>query len=132
MDFDLGEDIAVLRAEVRKFLAEHVTDELLERVHRTGTWHDRDFARALGERGWIAPGWPVAEGGEGRSWIEQMVLREEIDRVDAPISGMSVTMLVANTIRMWGAPELKASLLPRVARGEVVMVLGYRDRKSVV
>lgn len=130
MDFDLGDDIDVLRAQVRKFLAEHVTEELLERVHRTGTWHDRDFARALGERGWIAPGWPREEGGEGRSWLEQMVLREEIDRADAPISGLSVTMLVANTIRLWGSDELKASLLPRVVRGEVVMVLGYSEAGS--
>lgn len=130
MDFDLGDDIEVLRKEVREFLAEHVTDELLERMHRTGTWHDREFARALGERGWIAPGWPREEGGEGRSWLEQMVLREEIDRVDAPISGLSVTMLVANTIRLWGSAELKASLLPRVVRGEVVMVLGYSEAGS--
>jgi alkylation response protein AidB-like acyl-CoA dehydrogenase len=130
MDFDLGEDIEELRTQVRKFLAEHVTDELLERVHRTGTWHDPGFARALGERGWIAPGWPREEGGEGRSWLEQMVLREEIDRADAPISGLSVTMLVANTIRVWGSDELKASLLPRVVRGEVVMVLGYSEAGS--
>ncbi|HEY1974122.1 MAG TPA: acyl-CoA dehydrogenase family protein [Pseudonocardia sp.] len=130
MDFELGDDIDVLRAQVRKFLAEHVTDEMLERVHRTGTWHDRDFARALGDRGWIAPGWPRGEGGEGRSWLEQMVLREEIDRADAPISGLSVTMLVANTIRLWGSEELKASLLPRVVRGEVVMVLGYSEAGS--
>jgi alkylation response protein AidB-like acyl-CoA dehydrogenase len=130
MDCDLGDDIDVLRSQVRKFLAEHVTDELLERVHRTGTWHDPEFARALGERGWIAPGWPREEGGEGRGWLEQMVLREEIDRADAPISGLSVTMLVANTIRLWGSEDLKAALLPRVVRGEVVMVLGYSEAGS--
>jgi alkylation response protein AidB-like acyl-CoA dehydrogenase len=130
VNFELGEDIELLRTQVRKFLAEHVTDELLERVHRTGTWHDPDFARALGERGWIAPGWPRQEGGEGRSWLEQMVLREEIDRADAPISGLSVTMLVANTIRLWGSDELKASLLPGVVRGELVMVLGYSEAGS--
>lgn len=130
MNFDLGDDIDLLRTQVRKFLAEHVTDEMLARVHRTGTWHDPDFARALGERGWIAPGWPREEGGEGRSWLEQMVLREEIDRADAPISGLSVTMLVANTIRLWGTDELKATLLPRVVRGEVVMVLGYSEAGS--
>jgi alkylation response protein AidB-like acyl-CoA dehydrogenase len=130
VNFDLGDDIDLLRMQVRKFARENVTADLLSRVHRSGTWHDTEFARALGERGWVAPGWPREEGGEGRSWLEQMVIREEMDRADAPISGLSVTMLVANTIRLWGSAELKASLLPRVVRGEVVMVLGYSEAGS--
>jgi alkylation response protein AidB-like acyl-CoA dehydrogenase len=115
---------------VRAFVAEHVTAELLERVYATGTWHDAEFARALAERGWIAPGWSEAEGGAGRSWLEQIVIREELDRVDAPISGLSVTMLVANTIRLWGSPELKDEILPKVVRGALVIVLGYSEADS--
>jgi alkylation response protein AidB-like acyl-CoA dehydrogenase len=130
VNFDLGEETDLLRKEVRDFIAQHVTPELLERVHRTGTWHDKEFALALGRRGWVAPGWSVEEGGEGRSWLEQLVIREEFDRVDAPVSGMSVTMLVANTIRKWGTPAIKAEILPKVVRGEIVMVLGYSEADS--
>ncbi|HEV8622823.1 MAG TPA: acyl-CoA dehydrogenase family protein, partial [Acidimicrobiia bacterium] len=67
------------------------------------------------------------EGGEGRSPLEQLVIREELDRADAPISGVSVTMLVANTIRMWGTPEQKELVLRPAARGETVIVLGYSE-----
>jgi 3-oxocholest-4-en-26-oyl-CoA dehydrogenase alpha subunit len=130
MNFDIESETAELRADVRAFVSEHVTAELLERVYATGTWHDAKFARALAERGWIAPGWPEAEGGAGRSWLEQIVIREELDRADAPISGLSVTMLVANTIRLWGTPELKDEVLPKVVRGALVIALGYSEAGS--
>jgi alkylation response protein AidB-like acyl-CoA dehydrogenase len=130
MDFDLGEEMVALRADVRQFCAAHVTTELRSRMHATGTPHDRKFARMLGERGWVAPGWPKEEGGQGHSWVEQFVLREEFDRAEVPISGLSVTMLVANTLRLWGNEEQKRSLLPRAARGEIVIVLGYSEADS--
>ncbi|EHB55616.1 Butyryl-CoA dehydrogenase [Mycolicibacterium rhodesiae JS60] len=130
MDFDLGEEMEALRADVRQFCATHVTTELRSRTHATGTPHDPKFARMLGERGWVAPGWPKEEGGRGHSWVEQFVLREEFDRAEAPISGLSVTMLVANTLRLWGTDEQKQSILPRAARGEIVIVLGYSEAGS--
>ena len=65
MDFRLGAESDAFRGLVREFLDEHLTDEIRERVHETGTVHDWDFHRALGERGWIAASWPVEYGGSG-------------------------------------------------------------------
>ena len=50
MDFAWDPEVEALRAEVRDFLAEHLTPELEERLYRSGVSHDDDFARALGER----------------------------------------------------------------------------------
>jgi alkylation response protein AidB-like acyl-CoA dehydrogenase len=127
MDFESGEEGEALRKEVRALLEEHVTDDVHDRMEGTGTHHDRQLQLELGARGWIAPGWPVDEGGGGRSWAEQAVLAEEFQRAQAPIVGVGTTMLVVNTIRIWGSPAQKADVIPRALRGEMVICLGYSE-----
>ena len=91
----------------------------------TGTYYDGDFARALGARGWIAAGWPVEEGGSGRNWLEQVALNQELRRAEAPVDAIGTTMLIAETLRMFGTPEQKETIMKPAVRGEVVIALGY-------
>ncbi|HUJ65000.1 MAG TPA: acyl-CoA dehydrogenase family protein, partial [Acidimicrobiales bacterium] len=130
IDFDLGPETQELRAEVRSFLSEHLDPAIHERMEKTGTHHDRAFAEALGAKGWIASGWPVSEGGGGRSWLEQVVISQELSAADAPTAGIGTTMLVANTLRIWGTPEQKEEVLPGIVRGEIQVCLGYSEADS--
>jgi alkylation response protein AidB-like acyl-CoA dehydrogenase len=130
MNFDLGPDAEALRSEVRSFLDDHLDPGIHERMEKTGTHHDRDFAQALGTRGWIAPGWPVEEGGGGRSWLEQVVISQELSAADAPTAAIGTTMLVANTLRIWGTPDQKQKVLPGIVRGEIQVCLGYSEADS--
>jgi alkylation response protein AidB-like acyl-CoA dehydrogenase len=130
MNFDLGPDAEALRSEVRSFLDDHLDHGIHERMEKTGTHHDRDFAEALGARGWIAPGWPVEEGGGGRSWLEQVVISQELSAADAPTAAIGTTMLVANTLRIWGTPDQKQRVLPGIVRGEIQVCLGYSEADS--
>ncbi|MBM3658447.1 MAG: acyl-CoA dehydrogenase [Actinobacteria bacterium] len=127
MDFRLGSEADAFRGIVREFLDEHLTDEIRERAHETGTVHDWDFHRALGERGWIAASWPVEYGGQGRSPYELTAMREELRLAGAPTDGLGNTLIVARTINHLGSPELKEELLPRVLRGEMIFALGYSE-----
>ena len=130
MDFGFGDDLEALRKEVRAFLDVHLTPEIHERMERTGTHHDAAFSRALGSRGWIASGWPVAEGGGGRDWLEQQVINHEFSRAQAPTAAISTTMLVANTLRIWGTDAQKDAVLPGVVGGEIQICLGYSEADS--
>src|SRR5262249_31903389 len=104
MDFRLGDEVEAIRHDARAFLAEHLTDSMLEEMERTGTHHAPAFTRALGARGWVAPGWPKEEGGAGLNVLEQSVLSEELRRAQAPMDGIGTAMLVAATLRRWGSP----------------------------
>jgi len=130
MDFTLGPEAEALRKEVREFAAERLSDEIYDRMVETGTYYDADFARAMGQRGWIAAGWPEAEGGSGRTWTEQNVLGDEMGRVEAPIDAVGTTMLIAATLRMFGTPEQKETIMKPAVKGEVVIALGYSEPGS--
>ena len=128
MDFRLGARSDAFRAEVRAFLAEHATAEMIERCHRTGTLHDWDFHRALGRRGWIAASWPKEYGGQERDELEMAAFHEEAAHV--PMDGLGITLMVASTLRRVGNEAQKASILPRFLCGDAIASLGYSEPGS--
>jgi alkylation response protein AidB-like acyl-CoA dehydrogenase len=92
MDFSLDEQSEAFRLEVRAFLEEQITDELEERLYRTGVLHDDDSIAALCERGWYAFGAP--ENGCALDQWKAAVLHEELMRYSAPIYAHGTTALV--------------------------------------
>jgi alkylation response protein AidB-like acyl-CoA dehydrogenase len=130
MDFSLGDSSDAFRAEARHFLDEVFTEEMREEMHRTGVRHNWEFHRALVERGWLAPGWPVEFGGQGRDPMEMLAFAEEFQRAGAPTYGVGTTIMVANIIRHLGTEEQKRSILPRALRGEIIIVLGFTEPES--
>ena len=70
MDFSLLDIDNATQAfwdDVRTFLDEHLTDEVLEEEWRTGAGHNVGFHLRWGRRGWVIPTWPADEGGAGLS-----------------------------------------------------------------
>lgn len=130
MDFRLSEQSEAFRTEVRDFLAEHLTPELIERVHRTGVAHDPEFTRAIRDRGWLAPGWPVEYGGQGRDALEMRAFSEEIQRAGAPYHGIGITMLVAWVILQAGTEEQRQELLPKALAAELLFCLGFTEPEN--
>jgi alkylation response protein AidB-like acyl-CoA dehydrogenase len=130
MDFHLGPKSDAFRAEVRTFIDEHLSSEVIERAHRTGTLHDKDFYRALGKQGWIAAAWPAEYGGQERDPYEMTALREELRLAGAPTDGMALSLIVCQTIRRVATDEQKNEFLPRALAGEVLMSLGYSEPDS--
>jgi len=130
MDFRLGQASEEFRAEVRRFLDEHLTAEVVERAWRTGTMHDWGFHRALAAKGWLAAAWPPELGGQGRDPFEMAALTEEMAYRGAPVDGWGTSELVANTLRVVGTEEQRRSVIPRILSGEVIVCLGYSEPDS--
>ena len=58
MDFDWDDaSRGVPRRRCRRSSREHLTPELEDELYEPGVTHDDGFARALGERHWIAADW---------------------------------------------------------------------------
>ncbi|SEG92971.1 Acyl-CoA dehydrogenase [Thermomonospora echinospora] len=127
MDFGIGERGQALRAEVRAFLKEHLTDELAERCHRTGVAHDDAFVRAMHEAGLLALGWPEEWGGRPCDPLGLSVVEEELSKAEAPTYGVSTTHMVARAILRCGNDRQRAEIIPRAVRGEILIVLGFTE-----
>ena len=130
MDFRLGERSEEFRQEARDFLGEALTDEVRDEMERTGVHHSWDFHRSLVAHGWLAPGWPVEFGGQGRDPLEMLAFMEEFHRAGAPTYAVGTTMMVANIIRHIGTEEQKQLILPPALGGEIIIVLGFTEPES--
>jgi alkylation response protein AidB-like acyl-CoA dehydrogenase len=89
-----------------------------------------EWRRKLGDRGWIAPGWPQEYGGAGLSVMDQFILNEEFAEAGAPqIGGMGVSM-AGPTIIAHGTEEQKAEHLPKILKGETVWCQGFSEPET--
>jgi acyl-CoA dehydrogenase len=122
----------VFLAEVRRFLAEALTPDLREAGRRTlgvhsdiaaaKLWHQR-----LHRRGWIAPGWPVAEGGAGWTPRQRFLFDRECALNDAPVLFAGGIRSLGPLIIEMGTPMQKARYLPAILSGEDLWAQGFSE-----
>jgi alkylation response protein AidB-like acyl-CoA dehydrogenase len=92
----------------------------------TKVWLDR-----MAERGFTVPMWPREYGGGGLSKEDNLVLQEELRRVNARPAhvGMGISM-IGPALLEFGTEEQKQEHLPRIARGEIWWCQGYSEPNS--
>ena len=85
MDFAYTPKQQTLREEVRQFIAEYVTPEILAEVEESGVRSrgpkTREMYLKVADRDWIGISWPKEYGGQGGSRIDQYIVEEEFGRV---------------------------------------------------
>jgi acyl-CoA dehydrogenase len=120
--------LEAFRAEVRDWLAENCPPET-----RVGS-RDRlsrprfdAWVRALGARGWAAPGWPTEYGGGGLDREHQTVLSQEMRAIKAPAPGSFGLTMLGPTLLELGTAEQKRRHIPPIARHEIIWCQGYSE-----
>jgi acyl-CoA dehydrogenase len=127
----LPPECEALRAQVRGFLAETLTDYAPELRARTWTGFSAEFSRALGQRGWIGMTWPHRYGGSERSMLERYVVLEELLAAGAPVAAHWIADRQSGPLLMRYSPDVLApELLPRIARGECFFCIGMSEPDS--
>jgi alkylation response protein AidB-like acyl-CoA dehydrogenase len=128
----LPPECAVLREEVREFLAQQVRDKVFDpRNPLSNIGSDKAFAQRDAQHGWIGLTWPRAYGGQERSYLERFVLAEEFYAANAPVRHFYVAdrqcgpMLIA-----FGADKVARDVVPRIARGELSFCIGMSEAGS--
>jgi acyl-CoA dehydrogenase len=116
------------RKEVREWLSENCADEVRvgsrERLSRK---RFDEWVRALGVRGWAAPGWPTEYGGGGLDREHRAVLSQELRAIQAPPPGSFGLTMLGPTLLELGTDEQKRQHLPPICRHEIIWCQGYSE-----
>ena len=129
MDFshvELSPEDQAFYREIRAFIAEHVTDDVLRRDREFGENFDERVHLALGEAGYLASDWKLESEG-GFSSVHRRIFHLEIGRAHTPWYHWGTTSVVARLVQQFGAPELSDSVLPGVLSGHIRLCLGYTE-----
>ncbi|MCZ6821909.1 MAG: acyl-CoA dehydrogenase family protein, partial [Deltaproteobacteria bacterium] len=129
MDFRLSSEQKQLRREVREFLADDPA--MSARPFPEDGWisgWDRGFSRRLGQKGWIGLTWPTRYGGMQRSYLDRLIVTEELLRAGAPVAAHWFgDRQIGPALLAYGSDEQKHELLPRIARGELSFCVGMSE-----
>ncbi|HEX5420017.1 MAG TPA: acyl-CoA dehydrogenase family protein [Gammaproteobacteria bacterium] len=126
-DFDLGEEVDLLRGQVARFAAEHVAPRATE-IDASNRF-PRDLWPLLGEMGLLGMTVEAAYGGAGLGYLHQAVAVEELSRASGSV-GLSYAVhasLCVNQIRLWGTDEQKRRFLPKLLDGTHVGALAMSE-----
>jgi 3-oxocholest-4-en-26-oyl-CoA dehydrogenase alpha subunit len=129
MDFsrvELSDDDRTFQGQLRAFLREIVTDEVIERDRETGENFDEGVHLALGDAGYLAADFkPEVEGGFSR--VRKRIWDLEVGRAHTPWFHWGTTAMVARAVQQFGSPELREEVLERTLSGHVRLCLGYTE-----
>jgi alkylation response protein AidB-like acyl-CoA dehydrogenase len=122
MDFVISEDQLAFAGLAARILADGASHEKLREIeNKPGPRFDRALWAELSRAGLLGIAIPEVYGGSEQGFFELALILEEAGRRTAAVPLLETTVLGALPIAQFGSEEQKASWLPRVVEGEVVL-----------
>ena len=129
MDFSevvLCDEDRLFQAELRAFLADVVTADVISRDRQTGDNFDEGVHLALGAAGYLERDWlPESQG--GFSAVQRRIWELEIGRAHTPWFHWGTTAMVANAVHDFGSAELRDEVLAKTLSGHYRLCLGFTE-----
>eukprot|EP00920_Eleutheroschizon_duboscqi_P028343 GHVT01069127.1.p1 GENE.GHVT01069127.1~~GHVT01069127.1.p1 ORF type:complete len:439 (+),score=46.69 GHVT01069127.1:386-1702(+) len=126
----LNEEQIMLREQVRDFASKEIAP-IAEKVDREDSF-PRQLWPALGSFGLLGPTVPTEFGGLGLTYLEHVLIMEEISRASGSV-GLSYgahSNLCVNQIARWGTQEQKEKYLPKLVDGSFLGALAMSEAGS--
>ncbi len=134
MDIAFGKEQEDFRDRTRQFLqavlppgwgtSRHPYPQTAKEEEELGMW----WERTLWEHGYAGLSWPQNYGGQGLTWLEQVIFSEECARVNAPVgvNGLGKGLL-GPTLLVEGTEAQKRRFIPPLLAGEEIWCQGYSE-----
>src|ERR1700737_3063054 len=106
MDFGFSEEQEMLRTSARGFLEKECPSTLVRRLMDDERGHEPELWKKMAGLGWTGLVIPEAYGGAGLSYVDMVLVLEEMGRVVLP-SPFLWTVMVAEAIKRAGGTRQK-------------------------
>jgi len=132
MNLELSPADQAFRAEVRAFIAEHLTPALIAGQAATSAMYPEPevsgpWQQALQKRGWLVPLWPREWGGTGWTALQRFIFETECALAGAPLVHPMGARLVGPVLLRYGSEAQKRFYLPRILSGADYWCQGFSE-----
>jgi alkylation response protein AidB-like acyl-CoA dehydrogenase len=127
MDFSFTEEQDMLRMSARDFLAKECPKSKVREMAKDERGYDPQMWRSMAELGWMGLVLPEEYGGMGASFMDLVILMEEMGRNILPGPFFSTVALCTLPLLEYGSSDQKTGFLPQIARGEAVWAFALAE-----
>jgi len=127
MDFSFTEEQDMLRVSARDFLAKECPRAKVRELDKDERGYDPQVWRRMAELGWMALVFPEEYGGTAASFMDLVILMEEMGRNILPGPFFSTIALCALPLLEYGSSDQKVRFLPQIASGQAVWAFALAE-----
>ena len=127
MDLAFSEEQEMLSKSARDFLANRCPKTLVREMEEDEKGYSPGLWQEMAELGWLGLPFPEKYEGGGFSFLDLVVLLEEVGRACLPGPFLSTVVLGGLPILEWGTEEQKQHFLPKMCKGEAILTLALTE-----
>jgi len=127
MDFNFSEEQEMLRTLARDFLSRECPKTKARELEKDEKGYDPQMWHNMAKLGWMGLVFPEEYEGINASFMDLVILMEEMGRNILPGPFFSTIAFCALPILEYGTIEQKSRFLPQIARGETIWALALTE-----
>jgi alkylation response protein AidB-like acyl-CoA dehydrogenase len=127
MDLSLTEEQEMLWKSARDFLTSKVPKTLVREMEEDEKGYVPELWKEMADLGWIGLPFPEAYGGGGFTFLDLVILLEEMGRACLPGPFMSTVILGGMPVAEFGTEEQKKAILPKLCQGQLIMTMALTE-----
>lgn len=120
-DILLNREERGLKYEVRAFVRNDVSSDLVKKMDKDEITYPREYVKALGERNLLGLRFPPKYGGRGLNWASEIAALEEIGVLGTALGcAFAMPSIVGQALFSFGTEEQKERFLKPMLRGDLI------------
>jgi alkylation response protein AidB-like acyl-CoA dehydrogenase len=127
MNLELSETQKSLQTTARSFLESECPWTVVRDLHDSESGYSPEMWRKMAELGWTGLMLPEKYGGAGGSFMDLVVLLEEMGRALLPSPFVSTALLGAQALLLAGTDKQRDSFLPQISKGQLITALALLE-----
>lgn len=121
LDVLLTAEEKALKNEVRDFVKNEVSTELIRKMDRDEITYPREYVKKLGERNLLGLRFPKKYGGRGLNWTGEIAALEEIGVLGTALGcAFAMPSIVGEALNRFGTDDQKKNFLIPLLKGDLV------------
>ena len=130
MDLDFTSEQTMLRDSAAKFFVNECNFEKVKHIEETEEGYSPELWQKVAELGWTGMYFPEDYGGYGGTFMDLVIIQEEIGKAVFPSPFFSTVIQCGLLILEGGTEEQKTDLLGRIAEGSLIMALAQYEPET--
>jgi alkylation response protein AidB-like acyl-CoA dehydrogenase len=127
MDFGLSEEQRMLKNTARRFFEKECPKAMVREMAKDERGYSPQLWQKMAELGWLGLIFPTKYGGADRSFLDLVILLEEMGRALPPSPFFATVVSGGLSILEAGNEQQKERFLPKVTNGEILLTLAITE-----